>query len=522
MLNILSSILKDFSPTVIKENNTSELYYYSEIPSDKFREVLLAVTSSFKIYESRKNETQEYLCCEVGEELYYINYYEGIKELYVVRDNSRDYLSFKSPCGDVITTPTITQINLEDFGLSYAVRLSNGKFVVFDVGCDFPPDHEKLFNAIKKGSGTKAPTIAAWVLTHAHSDHFFGFVGFMNTYGEEIKVESMLFNFPEANDTDRFPGLASKDLRISPDASPIVYIPRTYEIINKYKINIFTPHTGQIYRIGDAVCEIVASMDDTIHSSTDLNATSTVIRMELGGQVILWGADASFSAAKLHKKQGKHLKSDILQIPHHGFGMGNEDVLIESYELIKPTTCLLPVSSYNAFTVFSTFKRSTRYLFTKLGVDEVIVGDPERTIALPYTPPEYAKHELMKAVASGIDNCGSRTWIFTGLNTGRPEDMKFTLLNLTHEKITVDAELFFEKKEYRVRFIRAEIDPYCMKEICFTDDTVKTEEVYFNPMSLGKVGLPESLPFSVRFMSVQPFIASHEKHKAAYYTPNIL
>jgi hypothetical protein len=182
----------------------------------------------------------------------------------------------------------------------------------------------------------------------------------------------------------------------------------------------------------------------------------------------------------------------------------------------------LPVSSYNAYTIFSTFKESTRYLFTRLGVDEVIAGDPERTLTLPYTPPYYAKQELYNRVISGLNNCGSKTWIFTDLSTSNPIDFKFTLLNLTLKKITVDAELFFETKDKRVRFIRAEIDSHCTKEICLTDDSVKTEEVYYNPMSLNKVGITEDLPFSVRFMSDQPFVVSNEIHKAAYYSENTI
>ena len=522
MLKFLQTILGNEKLQIIKENDTAELYFCYPVSFECFKSLYDKLKDKYNFFELRETETHLYFSIDEGNELYYFNYYNRINELTVVRDHTRNYLSFNSPCGEIICSPTVTSINLEDFGLSYAVRLSNGKFIVFDAGRDFPPDHEKLYKALIRGSNNSTPTVAAWIMTHAHSDHFFGFVGFMNTYGDSIKIESILYNFPEPTDTERYPGLLRYSLKFGPDCYAALYINRMRDIINKYKIPTFTPHTGQIYKIGDAVCEVISTFDDCVERHSDINTTSTVIRMELAGQVILWAADASFSAAKIPEKYEKYLKSDILQVPHHGFGMGNEDILIKGYDLIDPKTCLLPVSSYNDFTVFSTFKKSTRYLFTKLNVEEVIVGDPERTITLPYTPPPYAKKELDKAVLSGIDNCGSRTWVFTELNTSNEDDLQFTLINLTNEKITVDAEMFFEERQYNVRHIRAEIDPYCLKKIYFLDETVKTEEVYYNPMSLNNVGIAEEKDFAVRFMSDQPFIASHSKRKATYYTPNIL
>ena len=67
------------------------------------------------------------------------------------------------------------------------------------------------------------------------------------------------------------------------------------ERVKKSGAKVYMPHTGQKYIIGDAVLEILSSIDDTIHLSDDLNPTSLMIRMELGGQVIMWSADASYS-----------------------------------------------------------------------------------------------------------------------------------------------------------------------------------------------------------------------------------
>ena len=84
---------------------------------------------------------------------------------------------------------------------------------------------------------------------------------------------------------------------------------------DKCGAKVYMPHTGQKYIIGDAVLEILSSIDDTIHVSDDINPTSLFIRMELGGQVILWSADASYSHGFIPERYGNFLKADILQIP---------------------------------------------------------------------------------------------------------------------------------------------------------------------------------------------------------------
>ena len=52
---------------------------------------------------------------------------------------------------NVVVTPEITQIALEDFGMSYVIRLSDGRFIVIDGGRDFEPESDKLFKALNDG-----------------------------------------------------------------------------------------------------------------------------------------------------------------------------------------------------------------------------------------------------------------------------------------------------------------------------------------------------------------------------------
>lgn len=64
--------------------------------------------------------------------------------------------------------------------MSYVIRLTDGRFIVIDGGREFEPDSERLYQCLKNGSSGQNPVIAAWIMTHPHSDHFHCFIEFMD------------------------------------------------------------------------------------------------------------------------------------------------------------------------------------------------------------------------------------------------------------------------------------------------------------------------------------------------------
>ena len=246
-----------------------------------------------------------------------------------------------------------------------------------------------------------------------------------------------------------------------------------------------------------------------------------MIRMELAGQVILWTADATASASNLAKKHGKYLKSDILQIPHHGCSAGKDKPLIEAYELICPETCFLPASHYYGMITYAIYIPTSNFVMTMPTTKEVIVGEPQRTITLPYTPKEEAKAELEKSLLTSIDHSGSRTWVFSGLNTANADDLSFDILNMTQRTSAVILiELFFTDRTQKIRNIKVEIESCTVKHISFNDNDLDSEWCYYNPNSLKKKGIVPNSPFAVRFMSNVPVVITNKNHKAAYYSIN--
>ncbi len=341
----------------------------------------------------------------------FVNFFNDTGEIYIVVENETKYFNFHDTSPEYLVTPQITQLALVDFGLSYAIRLSDGRFIVIDGGRELENDIDNLYSVLKQGSPYKKPIIAAWILSHPHSDHFHAFHAFVGKYENDVEIYKVFYNFPERDNFERFPSLNFDEEGFEWDTSPFANIPLMFDAINKCGAEVFEVHTGQIFKIGVSVLEIMASLDDTLHTDNkNLNAASLVIRMELGGQVILWTTDAPCSHTQLAEKYGDYLKSHILQVPHHGFQSGSAEAEISCYKLIKPAVCLLPAADYTAYTSFCTYRKGTNYLFTESDVEEILTGDKNHTLTLPYTPKENAKQIYKEKYVKGREKAGKTVW----------------------------------------------------------------------------------------------------------------
>jgi len=474
----------------------------------------------FSLQEQRSSGHKLYAAFKKENTGIFLNYYGNLAELNIAIEENCGYFTFDAQAGAPIVSPQITQVHLVDFGMSYAIRLSDGRFIVIDGGWGFEPDVQELFRVLKEGTPSGRPVVAAWILTHPHRDHHLCFAEFILRYPEDVVIEKLLMNYPEPDDLAHYPEMIKEDWRIA-DTATINRVPQMLNTVNKLGIPVYEPHSGQVYRIGDAVCEILSCMDDTILISSSLNPTSLVIRMELGGQVILWTADAAFSTCRLVERYGSYLKADIMQVPHHGFQSGTAEGEIAGYSLVKPETCFLPVSDLDAYTVICTNREGSRYLMTKAGIKELITGDVTSTVTLPYTPPDWAEEELRKKYLSGLDNSGARTWVFTDLDTSCSDDFVFSFLNMTNTPAEIIIEIYFDEPGRNLSHIKATVPGRAFKRLCIVDkNDVLLNGVYFNWESLEAKGIPENASFGVRFMSNRPVVISHKNHSASYISAN--
>ena len=442
-------------------------------------------------------------------------YYGDLKELNITVENESKYFTYSDTLESKKVSTQVTQIKLEDYGMSYVIRLSDGRFIVIDGGNRYEPHADSLYKQLKASSPDEKPVIAAWIITHPDCDHYHCFIVFNDKYGDEVILQKVMFNFPEHNDFKLYHDL-EKQGAWGPDCERLLDM---YAKIEKSGAEVYTPHTGQIYEVGNASLEILNCIGDVVHNTywKNKNEPCLVIRMEVEGQTILWMGDASCHYSRLYEKFGAYLKSDILQIPHHGFGSLGDDAEIACYNEISPSVCFLPASDYVCYHRTSAYRPSTNYIITKMDVDEIITGDSGKTITLPYTAPKSAKKDYQEKYACGIMDNGAHAWTFTGLNSGNKDDFTFTFLNAINRNATIEINIYF-KGHNDIDRIKSSIPP-SLSDLCIIDkEQVEGEWLFHNPNSLGKIQIPENTDFAVRFISDIPIVVSHKNHSATYNT----
>lgn len=328
-----------------------------------------------------------------GQDVKFVSYYPNVHEMHVVSEPNSNWLAYSDNRGEDRVSTLLRQIDLEDFGESYVIRLRDGRMIVFDGGFEYEADADKLMNTLTEFSPDEKPCIAAWIMTHPHLDHYRCFLIFQSKYGEQIEIEKFIYNFPDTGE-EEYEAIPALQKFEEP-----VYLQKMYAAVEQTGAKVYRAHTGQVYKIGNAKLDILSSPDNTMEPPVkDFNQTSLVIRMEIEGQTILWGGDAYFGKTRLAKRYGTYLKSDIFQIPHHGFQGGDEKV----YDLINPSVCL--ICGFDRVwlgTQFHFFELSyNQHLIYNMNIQEYLAGgNGDITLELPYIPRSNGKEALMERIA---------------------------------------------------------------------------------------------------------------------------
>ncbi len=235
-------------------------------------------------------------------------------------------------------------------GLSFVFTLSDGSYLIYDGG--HAVDAGTLYSFLSANNRRKDGkiVIAAWVLTHSHSDHYGGFKQFASDYGKAVSLESVIVSpvsmyrwQNSADDSYLAEGLAADIRRFSGTRRVVM------------------PHMGQRLAVGNATVEILLTSEDVAPYRLEYgNEGCMVTRVTLDGNSVLMMGDCENSpSSKLMDFWGEQLHSDILQVPHHGNSGGSEKL----YRLVNPTVAIFPTSavSYEKYTAKS-WKDGSGYL----------------------------------------------------------------------------------------------------------------------------------------------------------------
>lgn len=230
---------------------------------------------------------------------------------------------------------TLSQIALAAGGMSYVVKLADGAFLVIDGGKTCDGDAENLYKFLKANvdDGNK-PRIAMWFFTHAHSDHIGLATRFLKKYNDDVEILAVAHQFPDFDKVS---------LPYEPQEEKETMLELCRIIRESFpESSVYYMHTGQRYSFCGTVLEVLSSMDNTYPSLYySLNDTSVITRLtfDSGSSVLLLADSTHVLSRQLFHTYGAYLKSDFMQMAHHGFIGGDIDL----YKTVDPDVCLWPV-----------------------------------------------------------------------------------------------------------------------------------------------------------------------------------
>lgn len=240
-------------------------------------------------------------------------------------------------------------------GLSIIYQLKDGSFMVYDGGC--PSVGELLYKTLKELSGGDV-CVSTWVMTHAHGDHF-GALNYMLQNGlTDITVKEIWFNPAD--------GIGESLIKKWAE-----YLPDTP--VRSFKL-------GEKAKVGEIDVQVICTPDKLLEYDPNAfavtdgsNNAGIVTKLTIGTKTVLMSGDIGpigWNYMMEHKAEYP-LKSDYLQIPHHGVHNSGTD---EAYAEVDPEYLVIPAGlslakEFTKETNKNVSAQSSFRLYKKHGVD---------------------------------------------------------------------------------------------------------------------------------------------------------
>lgn len=228
--------------------------------------------------------------------------------------------------------PSLTMVEIDNTGygggMCFIYKLSNGKFFIVDSGLNkngsYGSSAQWIYKTLKELAGSEKIVVAGWLITHVHSDHLGGLYDMSqdSNITKNITIEQLIHNEPEDDVTKQLDNLNDNSAKkIWAWMNPIT---------EAFKIkSVIKAHPGQVLHYADAKVTVLASQDISLDLKDELkdsNDVSVVTQIEFNGKKILMLGDAiKKQNAFLAEVYKTALKSDILQVTHHGLNNSGAD-----------------------------------------------------------------------------------------------------------------------------------------------------------------------------------------------------
>lgn len=211
--------------------------------------------------------------------------------------------------------------------MGYVFVTPGGRFLVVDGG-ETAGDAEALLALLEERSGGKKPEVALWVITHAHGDHY----GAVNRISqspelrERVKVDRMCF---------------TADIPVSFTEGDQAQL---NEIPGRFGCPLTTPQAGDVLTADNLEIRILYTWrdDPALEEANSFNRLSLIFTVTSPEHRIMFIGDSTGVGPRVVRDRTapELLKSDFLQLAHHGLDGGN----IGFYNMVAPTVVLIPCS----------------------------------------------------------------------------------------------------------------------------------------------------------------------------------
>lgn len=316
----------------------------------------LLSNAGFSLYSENDINNNLFAAYTKSEHTIYSYYTPYSGETRVIASHGAKLPSTASPEYTKITEPSVTMLGLEiggeSGGLGIIMQFEDGSFAIVDGGHNTDVEANEIYKKLLELAPDPARiVIRAWIITHAHGDHYGAFSKFTSMYSRNTRftVESFIFNFCDTTEqTQYMSGTSSFD-------SVRKTIKNSYPLAKVYKA-----FTGQVYRFPGSDMEILTCMSDFLpniiglemsdadKTKSDANIQSLVVRFFIGGQSVMVTGDVSkINVDQMCDRFGNYLASDMLTVPHHGWNQNRyraRNGTIEFYKFVNPAVVLWPDS----------------------------------------------------------------------------------------------------------------------------------------------------------------------------------
>ncbi len=283
--------------------------------------------------------------------------------------------------GKKVADATLTQLACDytkgNYGMAYIVTLENGNFCVIDGGDNGAEDKfaHVLFSKLK--AMNKRPdgkiVVEGWFMSHIHVDHYRAFMNLCFEYGGEIEIRRLLLNTVSKNYGCN---LGNPDRKLQKNLDKIAQSLAA-------PMKVVKVHTGMKFCLGDAEFEILHTAEDVFPVPIEkFNDTSIAWRMRYKGQSVMFLGDIfDKSSGAMCRRYGSYLKSDIVQVAHHGY----DGATVALYTYIGADVALWPNHQKRFEHVTNPeYKRYAENHYLLTTCKEIIIAERDATLKLPY------------------------------------------------------------------------------------------------------------------------------------------